>query len=143
MSLQKLGYDGASPKERGHINYGSVSSGAKSAIYDVSGIDSMSVQVTSGGTLAATITVLASNSFIPASGQDLSDSTSTANRAGSFVDITSRVTGITNPTGSGGDCMIEINAAGLIGFAFVKVTFTRTGGSGQLDFYASGKAVSR
>jgi hypothetical protein len=146
---QKIGWTPVlAAKERGHFSFGTVANATpRELIIDCTDCDSVSVQVTSGGNLAATITVLASNSYIPgpADAQFGAPAGAAPQRAGTFVAITTRVTGITNPAGAGGDCIISIAAAAepLVTHSFVKVVFTQSGGSGALDMFVSGKAVGR
>jgi len=148
---QVLGWSAAlDTRDRGHVSFGTVSNTtAREWIIDCNEIDLVSVQVTSTGTLTATITVLASNSFIPAADDAMfgapAPAVAGAVRAGSFVAITTRVTGITNPAGAGGDCIIGIGAAAepFVAHGFVKVVFTPASGSGNLDMYVSGKRVGR
>lgn len=148
---QKLGWCAAvDAKERGHFSFGAVSNTtARELIIDCNEVDIASVQVTSTGTLNATITVLASNSYIP-DARAAQFGTAPAGgsapvRAGSFVAITTRVTGIVNPGGAGGDCLITIGAAAepFVAHGFVKIVFTPASGSGNLDMYVSGKQVGR
>lgn len=151
MSKQVLGWNSdLSGKERGHFSFGSVSNTtARDLILDCTGVDTASIQVTSTGTLTATITVRASNSFIPGPGDAMHGLTSVAGanpiRAGSFVDITSRVTGIVNPAGAGGDCMINVAVAAEpeVTPLFILVRFTPASGTGNLDMYVSGKSFGR
>ncbi len=59
--------------------------------------------------------------------------------------ITSRVTGIVNPAGAGGDCLINVAVAGepFVAHGFILVRFTPASGSGSLDMYVSGKAFAK
>jgi hypothetical protein len=151
MSVQRLGWcPGVSAKDRGHFSFGTVSNTtARDLILDCTEVDVTSIQVTSTGTLTATITVLASNSFIPGPGDATFGLTSVAGaapiRAGTFVNITTRVTGIVNPAGAGGDCMINVAVAGepQVSENFILVRFTPASGSGNLDMYVSGKSFTR
>jgi hypothetical protein len=148
---QKLGYSPANnAKERGHVSFGTVSNAtAREAVFDCSDIDTLSLQVTCGGTLTGTITVLASNSFIPGSADPLFGAplvgSGTPIRAGTWVAITARCTGITNPAGSGSDSMIAVSVATdpLVTPLWVMVRFVQSGGSGAVDVYASGKTIGR
>lgn len=142
MAVQKLGYDigGVSAKERGHFDFGVVASGTKSLYIDVNGCDSLNVQIVWASTLAAATTVHASNSFIcdPANMQ-----TGTPIRAGTFTAITAAswvvITGA-DPAGSPGSQMIHI---GVVSPCTIRIDVARSGGSGQLDMYVSGKATGR
>lgn len=144
---QKLGWSPAiNAKERGHFSFGTVANAtARELIIDCTGIDTLSVQVVSGGTLAATITVRASNSYIPGPADVPfgAPQAGTPIRAGSFVDITSRCTGITNPSGAGGDCIVTVGAAAEpnVPHNFVMIRFVQSAGSGSLDMYVSGKTL--
>lgn len=135
-------------KERGHFSFGTVATATpRELIIDCHGIDTLCVQVTSGGTLTATITVLGSNSYIPGQ-QDVqfgAPAGAAPVRAGTFVAITTRVTGIVNPAGAGGDCIIGINSASdpFVTPGFVMVRFTQSGGSGALDMFVSGKVIGK
>lgn len=141
--------------DRGHFSFGSVSNtNVRELIIDCNGIDSLSIQVVWTGTLTATIAILASNSYIPlgSDAQFIAAGAASppaaglnARRAGTFSAITTRVTGITNPAGAGGDCIISVAVAGepFVTHNFVKFRFTPASGTGNLDVYVSGKAVSR
>jgi hypothetical protein len=149
MSVQRLGLvQNLAAKERGHFSFGTVANAtARELILDCSEVDVVSVQVTSGGTLTATITVLASNSYIPGAADPPFGAPAAAApiRAGTFVAITSRVTGITNPAGAGGDCIINIAVAAepFVSENFIMVRFVQSAGSGPLDMFVSGKSYGR
>lgn len=149
MSVQRLGWcSDLTARERGHFSFGTVANAtARELILDCTGVDVLSVQVTSGGTLTATITVLASNSYIPGPADPPFGAPAAAAplRAGTFVAITTRVTGIVNPAGAGGDCMINVAVAGepFVSENFIMVRFVQSAGSGALDMFVSGKSLGR
>jgi len=147
---QKLGWSAAmNTKDRGHFSFGAVSTNTpRILVIETNDIDILSVQVTSTGTLAATITVLASNSYIPGAADPQFGAFAAPQapqRAGTFVSITSRVTGITNPSGAGGDCIITIGAEAepTVPHCFVMISFVQSAGSGNLDMFVSGKTLGR
>lgn len=153
MSKQALGWNpNFDANDRGHVGFGSVSTAtAREAIYDCTGIDVLSIQAVWTGTLAGTITVLGSNSFIPLSSDSLSTPVgaataagANARRQGTFTAITTRVTGIVNPAGSAGDCLINVASSGepSVAHNFIKFRFVQSGGTGNLDLYVSGKSLT-
>lgn len=94
-------------------------------------ISNWSMTVKSGGTLAATVTFEASND--PRARQT-SGSTSSAE----WTDITAAVTGITNPSGAGGEFVARMANCP---WAFLRMVYTNTGGSGALDAWFGGQSA--
>jgi hypothetical protein len=136
MGLQKLGYDDASARERGHFQFLAFGAGTKSIYIDCNSIDTLDVQLVWDGTLTAAVTVFASNSFIPNS-EDMQ--TGTAIRAGAFTNITARVVKTADPAGAPGNQDID---CGETHQCFMRIDVARSAGSGNLDVYVSGKTYS-
>ena len=154
MSKQVLGWSlDVNTPDRGHVSFGTVADNTpREAIFDCSTVDTLSIQARTGGTLAGTIKIFASNSFVPnqsdtmfGSGGGSPTYQTKAVVPGTFIDITSRVTGITNPAGSGGDCMINVAVAGepFVTPRMIKFQFVQSAGSGAVDIFVSGKSLTR
>jgi hypothetical protein len=109
-------------------------------VWDMRTLDGISFQLVTTGTLSGTWVVEVSNNATPAS----SSATSISNiygqelGAGTWTDITASFTtpAITNPAGSPTNQYVQ--ASPLTARA-IRVTFTRSAGSGNVNVYAYGK----
>lgn len=139
---QKLGWcPGFSAKERGHRDFGSIGDATpRDLILDLNEVDNAGVQLVWAGTLAAAVTVWASNSFIP-DARDMD--AATPQRAGTWTDVTAAswvVKTGADPAGGPLSQYIHINVASP---CFIRVRIIRSAGAGQTDAFVSGKSVGR
>ena len=139
---QKLGPGpDLSAKERGHTDFGSIGDATpRDLIMDLNSVDNASVQLVWAGTLAAAVTVWASNSFLP---DPRNIDAATPLRAGTWTDVTAAswvVKTGADPAGGPLSQYIHINVASP---CFIRVRIIRSAGSGQTDAFVSGKTVGR
>lgn len=140
--MQRLGWGNHNDAtERGHTNFGSIGDATpRNLILDLTDIDNASVQLVWAGTLAAAVTVWASNSFIP---DARNIDAASPRRAGTWTDVTAAswiVKTGADPAGSAGSQYIHVNVATP---CFIRVRIVQSAGSGQTDAYVSGKVIGR
>jgi hypothetical protein len=125
-------------KTRGYNTRAVSDTSASHVIYQTSHTDRMCVQAVWTGTVAGTITVEVSNSYIPSNDGGID---STPIRTGVWTDISSTLTipSVTSPGGGTSSGMIQL---GFRDEAFVRITFTPSAGAGNFDTYLNDKAYA-
>ncbi|HEY6875594.1 MAG TPA: hypothetical protein VI384_04470 [Candidatus Dormibacteraeota bacterium] len=111
-------------------------------VIDIDEVDNISFDVSWTGTPTGTFIVEVSNSYLP-NPKDLSGQGTAGIRVGSWNPVTSTVDGaIVNPAGASGKCIFGFNPTKFaMAFSFMRLTYTNSAGTGQLDVWMSGKAI--
>lgn len=145
MSKSKLGALGGN--EAGHI----ISSGLPSAnnmtgtatigpvVLNIDEADEITFDAVWTGNPTGTWLVEVSNSLLP----NGKDQNGTPIRAGSWNSVVALVDGtMTNPAGSAGKAIFGFKLTNFVmGFTYLRISYTNATGAGALDVYMSGKAV--